>query len=115
MMKRAVNQPVGELVLFAGIFCKLWTVADRYTLLPQHSHEFPHISLLVQGEVRVWRDDELVGDFSAPAGIKIDAHTLHSFLTLSDNVTIACIHNADHADPDGEPVIAAENNLVMED
>ena len=114
-MKRAINQPVGELTLYAGIFCKLWFVADRGTLLPQHSHEFAHLSLLVQGKAHVWRGDEYLGVFVAPATIKIPAHTFHKFETITNNVAIACIHNADHADPEGEPVIAAENNLVMED
>jgi len=113
-MKRAENQPTSELVLYAGIFCKLWYVADRGTLLPQHAHGHPHISLIVQGEVRVWRDDKLIGDFSAPAAIKIEARALHKFLTLTDSVTIACLHNADHA-LDGEPVVAEEHQLVMED
>ena len=46
-----------------------------------------------------------------PPRIKIHAHAPHAFLTLTDDVTIACIHNADHADPEGEPVIA-ERQLV---
>jgi len=111
-MKRAENQPTSELVLYAGIYCKLWSVPDRGTLLPQHSHVWDHISLIVQGAVRVWRDEDLIGDFKAPAMIKIEAYALHKFLTLTDNTTIACLHNADHADPEGEPVIAAEHQLV---
>ena len=27
----------------------------------------------------------------------------------------ACIHNADHADPDGEPPITVEHHLELED
>jgi hypothetical protein len=71
--------------------------------------------MVVQGAVRVWRDEDLIGDFKAPAMIKIGAHALHRFLTLSDNTTIACLHNVDHADPEGEPVIAEEHQLEMED
>lgn len=114
-MKRAENQPTSELVLYAGIYCKLWTVPDRGTLLPQHAHVWSHISLVVRGAVRVWRDDECLGDFHAPAMLKIRAHALHKFLTLSDDVTIACLHNADHADPDGEPAIAERHDLILED
>jgi len=111
-MKRAERQPIGDLVLYAGIYCKLWSVPDRFTLLPQHAHTWPHISMVVQGAVRVWKNGELIGDFKAPAMLKIEAHALHKFLTLSDNTTIACLHNVDHADPEGEPVIAAEHQLV---
>ena len=111
-MKRAENQPTSELVLYAGLFCKLWSVADAGTLLPQHAHGFPHLSLIVQGKVYCWRGDDCLGEFTAPAVIKIPAHIFHKFLTLTDNTTIACIHNADHADLEGEPVIAAEHQLV---
>jgi hypothetical protein len=40
---------------------------------------------------------------------------MHAFLTLTPGVGLMCIHNADHADPDGEPPIAAENHLELED
>ena len=111
-MKRAENQPTSELVLYAGIYCKIYAVADAWTLLPQHSHEHSHLSFIVQGKVRVWSGDKCLGDFTAPAVVKIEARTFHKFLTLCDDVMIACIHNADHADPEGEPVIAAEHQLV---
>jgi hypothetical protein len=114
-MKRAENQPTSELVLYAGLFCKLWSVADRGTVLPQHSHEFPHLSLIVQGKVHVWRGDDHLGVFAAPAAIRIPAHTFHKFETITNNVVIACIHNADHAEADGEPPIAEHHNLVLED
>ena len=111
-MKRAENQPTSELVLYAGIYCKLWSVPDRFTLLPQHAHAHSHISMVVQGAVHVWKNDELLGEFIAPAMIRIEAYALHKFMTLTDNTTIACLHNADHADQEGEPVIAAEHQLV---
>ena len=109
-MKRAVNQPETlDLGIYAGVFIKTWTVRDRGTLLPQHSHEFPHISYIVSGAVRVWRDDVELGEFIGPCPVKVPALAKHRFLTLSDNVVILCIHNADHADPDGELPIHAEH------
>jgi len=114
-MKRAPNQPTSELLIYAGIYAKLWHVADAGTLLPQHAHRHSHISLVATGSVRVWQDDTLIGDFRAPAMVKIPAQALHKFLTLDDDVCIVCIHNADHADPDGEPPIAAAHALELED
>jgi hypothetical protein len=115
-MKRAINQPVTTVItLFAGIYAKAYTVPDVGTLLPQHSHRFGHITAVTNGSVRAWRDDELLGDLHAPAMISIPAHTMHRFLTLTPGVCLMCLHNADHADPDGEPLIAEEHNLVMED
>ena len=107
-MKRAPNQPVGELTLYAGIFLKTWSVADRYTILPQHSHEFPHISLIVRGSVRAWCGEDELGDFHAPATIKIAAHAFHTFQTLVDDVVIACVH----ALGDAEDVAISEQRVV---
>jgi hypothetical protein len=69
----------------------------------------------LRGSVRVYCDSEPVGDFTAPDTIHVPAHHSHAFQTLAPDCMLACIHNADHADPDGEPPIVAENNLVMED
>ena len=94
-VKRAPNQPVGDLTLYAGIFLKTWSVSDAGTVLPQHSHEFPHLSLIVRGSVRVQCGDNDLGEFHAPATIKIAAHTFHTFLTLTDGVlSRACMRSA---------------------
>jgi hypothetical protein len=89
-------------------------VQDSNTLLPQHSHSFPHISYIVSGTVRVWRGDERLGDFTGPCAIKIRARQMHEFLTLTDHVTILCIHNADHLEAN-EPAVTEHHNLELED
>ena len=115
-MKRAPNQPVTEaLTIFAGIYCKAYTVPDAETLMPQHAHEFGHVTAVTSGAVRVWRDGALLGEFHAPALISIPARVMHAFLTLAPGTGLLCIHNADHADPDGEPAIHAEHYLELED
>lgn len=114
-MKRADHQPTSELILYAGIYLKTYVVPDRGTLLPQHSHRHPHISFVVSGVVRVWADEELLGDYAGPRAVKIAAGVKHSFLTLTDRVCFSCIHNADHAEADGEPPIAEEHHLVLEE
>jgi hypothetical protein len=112
-MQRADNQPVTvALTVFAGIYAKVYTVPDAWTLLPQHSHQTGHVTAVTSGSIRAWSGEELLGDFHAPAMLEIPAHTLHRFLTLTPAVGLMCIHNADHADPEGEPVIAAEHQLV---
>jgi uncharacterized RmlC-like cupin family protein len=113
-MKRAEHQPVSSLMIFAGIFCKVWHVRDAGTLLPQHSHEHPHITLVVRGSVRVWRGERMDGDYHAAAMIKIPARQEHRFLTLCDDVSLACIHNVDHLEAD-EPAIHATHDLELED
>ena len=109
-MKVAENQPVGDLVLYGGIFLKTWTVQDAGTLIPQHAHAYDHITYLVSGTLRAWRDGELLGDFHAPAALKIPARSLHKFLTLTDGAVFACIH----AVGDAEDVEIAKEHLLSE-
>jgi hypothetical protein len=114
-MKRAEHQPEQvELVLYAGVFVKLWSVADAGTLLPQHAHAFPHLTLLMRGSVRAWRGEEMIGDYRAPAVIRIPANELHTFLTLTNDVALACVHNADHIDGD-EPAVSQYAHIELED
>jgi len=115
-MKRAARQPATLAIsIYAGVYVKAYTVPDAGTLLPQHSHEFAHLTALTAGSVRVWRGAKLLGDHHAPSLIQIPARTLHQFLTLTPNVGLMCIHNADRADADGEPVIAERADLLLED
>ena len=85
------------------------------TLAPQHAHEFSHLSYIASGAVRVFADGEPSGEFTAPASVVIPARVKHLFEILADNTVVLCIHNADHADPDGEPAIAERHELEMED
>lgn len=115
-MKRAERQPATLAIsIYAGIYAKAYTVPDAGTLLPQHSHEFAHLTALTAGSVRVWRGSRLLGDHHAPSLIQIPAHTLHQFLTLTPNVGLMCLHNADHVDADGEPAVAEHAHLELED
>jgi quercetin dioxygenase-like cupin family protein len=115
-MQRSQHQPLMvDISIYAGIYVKTFVVPDRGTLVPQHSHHWPHISYLVSGVMRVWCGEQQLGDFAAPCAVRIAAHEKHSFLTLTDNVTILCIHNADHLDAAEEPDVAEMHTLQLED
>ena len=114
-MKRAEHQPETISVsIYAGIYYKVWRVPDAGTIIPQHAHRHDHLTALLQGGVRVWRNNELIGDFMAPATLHIAAHDKHMFGALVADTTLACIHNADHLDAD-EPAVAAHHHLELED
>ena len=114
-MKRAEHQPETiSVTIYAGIYYKQYRVPDAGTLIPQHSHEFPHLTALLQGSIRAYRADELLGDYHAPAVVQIPAGVLHTFLTLTPDVVLACIHNADHIDGD-EPAVSQRADLQVED
>jgi quercetin dioxygenase-like cupin family protein len=102
-------QPIEtDISICPGLFVKTAVFAQG-TYIPQHSHAFPHLSVVATGAVRVWADGELLGDFAAPAGIHIKARVKHLFLALLDRTTVLCIHRLND---DGEIGIAEEHRIV---
>lgn len=99
-----------DISICPGLFVKS-TVFTRGTVIPQHRHEFDHLSVIAHGAVRVWADGQLLGDFEAPAGIHIKARTTHLFLALRDRTTVLCIHRLNDA---GEVGIVDDHAIVEE-
>lgn len=75
-------------VLVKSMVCKM-----AGTIVPQHAHEYDHMSMLAVGAVKVWADGEYLGTYHAPAAITIKAGTKHRFETVQDYTIIYCIHN----------------------
>lgn len=112
-MKRAERQPeTVSVTIYGGIYYKVWTVPDAGTVIPQHAHAYDHLTAIMEGGVHVTMPDGKVWEYWGPDTINIPAHHKHSFLTLTDDVTLACIHNADHAEADGEPIVTEEHQIV---
>ena len=76
-----------------GVFGKTIALSHAGLVVPQHSHVYPHVSVLVRGKIRAWAGDNLLGDFEAPVGITIAALVKHKFLTLTEDVIILCVHD----------------------
>lgn len=114
-MQRAKNQPAeAEMVIYGGIFCKLYTVADAGTMIPQHSHRYDHITMLMSGTVHVWYEGCPPTAYTAPAVIRIGAFRKHTFLTMGRDTVLACVHAIEGLEAD-EPAIAEEHQLQLED
>lgn len=97
-MKPTEQQPYGiEVHECDGLFLKQMFIPKRMTFVPQHSHVWDHLSMLVRGGVRVWEvaDDEHRApvEYFAPKGILIKAGVKHLFLSLVDDTEIWCVHN----------------------
>jgi hypothetical protein len=55
-MQRSQHQPLTvDISIYAGVYVKTFVVPDRGTLVPQHSHRWPHISSRVRCDARVVR------------------------------------------------------------
>lgn len=107
---RAEQQPITtDLRMADGVFAKTMVIHKAGTLIPQHAHRYDHVSVLVRGSVRLWRDGVLYGDAVAPVGITIEAEVKHLFQSLEDDTIVLCVHDI----RDGEGVeIAEEHHLV---
>lgn len=96
-----------NIYLCRGLFVKHMVFAEG-TLIPQHSHATPHLSVIATGAVRAWKDGVLLGDFHAPGGVLIEAEAKHTFLALKPHTTVLCVHRVG---PDGDPDVLEEHEL----
>lgn len=101
-------QPFGEEYIADGIFVKEMKIPKSGTVVPQHSHVYEHMTLLVKGSVFV-DDEKTIKTYHAPSAIIIKAHVKHSFTSLEDNTTLYCIHNTLQT---GKVEIAEEHQLA---
>ena len=95
-----------------GVFVKTMHIRYKGVIVPQHSHQYDHMSFLAIGEVSVFKHDKS-GSFTgermiAPCAIHIKAGIKHSFLSVTDEVLILCIHNVSRT---GEVEILEEHHL----
>lgn len=106
-----LDQPASvEIKIADGLFIKSMEIAKAGTFVPQHSHEYQHVTMIAKGSFRVWKDDVLLGDFKAPHGLIIEAKTMHRFLSLEDECIAYCIHNI----KDAEAVEIHEENALRD-
>jgi signal-transduction protein with cAMP-binding, CBS, and nucleotidyltransferase domain len=75
------------------IWVRAYSVSKAKTIIAQHVHEHDHMTLVSRGAVEAWQDGELLGEFKAPAIIKISAGKSHAFAALTDDVVLCCLHN----------------------
>lgn len=98
-----------DIVMADGIFAKQMRMRGVGLYVPQHSHTWDHITFVSLGSIRVWKDGVLLGDFHAPAGLAIPAGTKHTFLTLTPDTIISCVHRIDRT---GAVEIESEHSIV---
>ena len=80
-VRRAAEQPRSyDLNMEHGVWIKVIPLAAKGSVVPQHSHNFPHVTNLVRGSIGVWKDGVFDGNRHAPCGILITARVKHTFL-----------------------------------
>ena len=75
------------------MWVRSYTVPKAKTVLSQHVHAHDHITLVSHGTIEAWQDGVLLGQFKAPAVIKIPAGKKHAFTSVTDDVMLCYLHN----------------------
>ncbi|HEV2097706.1 MAG TPA: hypothetical protein VGR45_02135 [Stellaceae bacterium] len=91
-----------------GIYLRQITIPQAGSLIPQHAHKYDHLTMLVKGEIYVAYADQCEWH-KAPAAIHIRKDTKHTFLSVTNDVEIWCVHNLRNSQ---DPEIVEEYNLV---
>ena len=75
------------------IWVRAYSMKKAESYAGHHLHAHDHMTLVSRGTVEAWKDSVLMGVYTAPAIIKIEANTGHAFKALTDDVVFCCIHN----------------------
>ena len=107
-----IEAPFVQFAEADDMWVRTYTLEKAGYMVPQHAHEHDHITLLSQGSVEAWKDEENIGIFNAPAMLVIPAGSKHRFLALTNNVLLSCLHNLRGTDLK-EPKIKEQHNWVQ--
>jgi len=90
---KRVNHDYVEFAEVDDIWMRAYTLKKAKSIASQHVHTHDHITLLANGTVHFWQDEEDKGVYTAPAMLHVPAGKNHSFVALTDNVVLCCLHN----------------------
>lgn len=91
--------PQSQLAIAGNVFVKYMKFTKKGQEMKGHMHVYDHVTLLAVGAVRATCDG-LEVELEAPHLIVTRANKLHSFVSLTDEAMLACVHAL--RDDDGE-------------
>ncbi|MGH7185166.1 MAG: cupin domain-containing protein, partial [Pseudomonadota bacterium] len=95
----AVEQPVEYIEPdVAGLYFRSILLADAGTIVPQHSHDHDHATLVCSGAARLWVDGVNVGDKTAGQAFFVKAGARHLFQALEPGTRLCCVHSIESAE-----------------
>lgn len=89
LMEPVVEHVIGDV---AGLYFRTMLLKEVGTVVPQHTHDYDHATLIGSGSVRLWVDGEWIGDFIAGMALEIIANHEHLFQALEPMTRLTCIH-----------------------
>ena len=75
------------------IWVRAYNLDGKNFVAVQHAHEHDHITLVARGAVAYWEDGVEISRHTAPALLTVLAGKKHAFVSLTDDVTLCCLHN----------------------
>jgi hypothetical protein len=87
------HEPVEYVDDVGGLYFRAIILKHAGMVVPQHSHDHDHVTLIANGAARVWIDGKWLGDYAAFRAIEIKARAHHIFQALEPNTRLACVHN----------------------
>jgi hypothetical protein len=90
-----LKQVVEFIDVVAGIYFRSSLMENAGDMIGQHVHEVSHATYVGSGSVRVWVNENHVGDFTAGHAIEVRAGDYHVLQALEPNTRISCVFNAE--------------------
>lgn len=84
-----------EIRLADGMMVKTMTIQRAGDSVPQHSHEYDHVSVVAAGAVLLSAGGATPVPYHAVSSIKVSAGIKHVFTALTDGATVLCVHRTD--------------------
>lgn len=101
------DQPVEYLADIGGLYFRAILLKNAGATVPQHVHDYSHVTLVAAGAARLWVDGVWKGDFAAFQALDIEANKEHLFQSLEANTRLVCVHQVSAV----EYRIAAKNRF----
>lgn len=92
--RKAPAEPLEQdIYMDEDLFAKLYGPVAAGRVVPQHSHDYAHPTLVLWGEWEVWQDGKFEGTLTRGQFRTIPAYTKHEFKCLTTGGMLACLHN----------------------
>ncbi len=87
------DQPVEYIEEIGGLYFRAICLENVGDVVPQHTHDYAHVTLVASGKARMWIDGVWVADIPAFKAVEIEAGRQHVFQALEPKTRLSCVHN----------------------
>ena len=92
-MIRPGDTPVERIAEAGGLYFRSVLLREAGMVIPQHTHDHDHATLVCSGSARGWCDGKLMGDKSRGEAFEVLAGHQHIFESLEPMTMLTCVHD----------------------